>query len=175
MISCEALLESIIFGKSMTENIRIKSLESEHVIYCCFIVLFCLFSKLLLYFSIKVSVDIKVQILCQGGGWCNNVRTCVYRKKTRRGSSTFMEKEIPFTGILSNKPEDNPGSHSIELPRLLNLCFSVYLPIDLAVWLMLFNMIVDFFNWNRVKIRYCDGASFAGDSEHKVNFDSWSP
>lgn len=26
----------------------------------------------------------------------------------------------------------------------------------------------DFFNWNRVKVRYCDGASFAGDSENKV-------
>lgn len=26
----------------------------------------------------------------------------------------------------------------------------------------------DFFNWNRIKIRYCDGASFAGDSENKV-------
>ncbi|XP_027363630.1 pectin acetylesterase 12-like [Abrus precatorius] len=70
----------------------------------------------------------------EGGGWCNNVRTCVFRKKTRRGSSTFMEKEIPFTGILSNKAEDNP----------------------------------DFFNWNRVKIRYCDGASFTGDGEDKV-------
>lgn len=70
----------------------------------------------------------------EGGGWCNDVRTCVYRKKTRRGSSTFMEKQIPFTGILSNHAEENP----------------------------------DFFNWNRVKIRYCDGASFAGDSEHKA-------
>ncbi|KAG4925023.1 hypothetical protein JHK87_050563 [Glycine soja] len=29
----------------------------------------------------------------------------------------------------------------------------------------------DFFNWNRVKIRYCDGASFAGDAEDKVDFD----
>ncbi|KAK8468033.1 hypothetical protein PHAVU_007G206300 [Phaseolus vulgaris] len=45
-----------------------------------------------------------------------------------------MEKQIPFTGILSNSAEDNP----------------------------------DFFNWNRVKIRYCDGASFAGDGEHKA-------
>ncbi|KAH1190291.1 Pectin acetylesterase 10 [Glycine max] len=70
----------------------------------------------------------------EGGGWCNDVRSCVYRKKTRRGSSTFMEKQIPFTGILSNSAEDNP----------------------------------DFFNWNRVKIRYCDGASFAGDGEDKV-------
>ncbi|XP_027934380.1 pectin acetylesterase 12-like [Vigna unguiculata] len=70
----------------------------------------------------------------EGGGWCNDVRSCVYRKKTRRGSSRFMEKQIPFTGILSNSAEDNP----------------------------------DFFNWNRVKIRYCDGASFAGDSENKA-------
>ncbi|QHO46351.1 Pectin acetylesterase [Arachis hypogaea] len=43
------------------------------------------------------------------------VRTCIYRKKTRRGSSAFMEKEIPFIGILSNKAEQNPGFHSIEL------------------------------------------------------------
>ncbi|KAF7818040.1 pectin acetylesterase 12-like [Senna tora] len=69
----------------------------------------------------------------EGGGWCNDVRTCVYRKTTRRGSSSFMEKEIPFTGILSNNAEENP----------------------------------DFFNWNRVKLRYCDGASFTGDSEDK--------
>ncbi|CAL0300161.1 unnamed protein product [Lupinus luteus] len=68
----------------------------------------------------------------EGGGWCNNVRSCVFRKKTRRGSSAFMEREIPFTGILSNDAQENP----------------------------------DFFNWNRVKIRYCDGASFTGDSEH---------
>ncbi|KAK7269492.1 hypothetical protein RIF29_22222 [Crotalaria pallida] len=70
----------------------------------------------------------------EGGGWCNNVRSCVYRKKTRRGSSAFMEKEIPFTGILSDNAQENP----------------------------------DFFNWNRVKIRYCDGASFTGDSEYKA-------
>ncbi|CAJ1977922.1 unnamed protein product [Sphenostylis stenocarpa] len=67
----------------------------------------------------------------EGGGWCNTIRNCVYRKKTRRGSSKYMENQIPFTGILSNKPEENP----------------------------------DFFNWNRVKLRYCDGASFSGDSE----------
>lgn len=26
----------------------------------------------------------------------------------------------------------------------------------------------DFFNWNRIKIRYCDGASFSGDSQNAV-------
>ncbi|XP_058214131.1 pectin acetylesterase 12-like isoform X2 [Rhododendron vialii] len=73
-------------------------------------------------------------IQLEGGGWCNNRRSCVYRQTTRRGSSNYMEKRIPFTGILSNKAEENP----------------------------------DFFNWNRVKLRYCDGASFAGDGEDKA-------
>lgn len=25
---------------------------------------------------------------------------------------------------------------------------------------------IDFYDWNRVKLRYCDGASFAGDSDY---------
>lgn len=50
-------------------------------------------------------------ILMQGGGWCNTVRSCVFRKTTRRGSSKNMEKVLPFTGILSNKAEENPGLH----------------------------------------------------------------
>ncbi|KAL9268304.1 Pectin acetylesterase 12-like protein [Drosera capensis] len=74
-------------------------------------------------------------IQLEGGGWCNDHRNCVYRKTTRRGSSNYMEKQIPFTGILSNKAEDNP----------------------------------DFFNWNRVKIRYCDGASFAGEGQDEAS------
>ncbi|XP_039001141.1 pectin acetylesterase 6-like [Hibiscus syriacus] len=71
----------------------------------------------------------------EGGGWCNNIRTCVFRKTTRRGSSKFMEKQLNFTGILSNKPEENPG----------------------------------FYNWNRVRVRYCDGASFAGEGYDEAN------
>jgi hypothetical protein len=27
-----------------------------------------------------------------------------------------MEKALPFTGILSNNPQENPGFHSTELP-----------------------------------------------------------
>ncbi|TKW14200.1 hypothetical protein SEVIR_5G152600v4 [Setaria viridis] len=71
----------------------------------------------------------------EGGGWCNNVRACQFRKTSRRGSSDLMEKEIPFGGIMSNSPVDNP----------------------------------DFYSWNRVKIRYCDGASFAGEGFDKEN------
>ncbi|KAJ7977763.1 Pectin acetylesterase [Quillaja saponaria] len=73
-------------------------------------------------------------IQLEGGGWCNTIRNCVYRKTTRRGSSKYMEKQLPFTGLLSNKAEENP----------------------------------DFFNWNRVKVRYCDGASFSGDSQNEA-------
>jgi hypothetical protein len=34
---------------------------------------------------------------------------------------------------------------------------------------------LDFFNWNKVKIRYCDGASFAGhpENELKVSLYLW--
>ncbi|KAJ7980493.1 Pectin acetylesterase [Quillaja saponaria] len=73
-------------------------------------------------------------IQLEGGGWCGTIRNCVYSKRTHRGSSAFMEKHLPFTGILSNNAKENP----------------------------------DFFNWNRVKIRYCDGASFSGDSQNQA-------
>ncbi|KAF5749119.1 putative pectin acetylesterase [Tripterygium wilfordii] len=65
----------------------------------------------------------------EGGGWCNNVTTCLSRKKTHLGSSKQMSQQIPFSGILSNRGRYNP----------------------------------DFYNWNRIKIRYCDGSSFTGD------------
>ncbi|PIM97706.1 hypothetical protein CDL12_29817 [Handroanthus impetiginosus] len=67
----------------------------------------------------------------EGGGWCNNVTTCLARKSTRLGSSKKMLKQLSFSGIFSNKQKFNP----------------------------------DFYNWNRVKVRYCDGASFTGDIE----------
>ncbi|XP_065869508.1 pectin acetylesterase 9-like isoform X2 [Euphorbia lathyris] len=66
----------------------------------------------------------------EGGGWCNDLPSCLERAKTRRGSTTYMNKLATFSGILSNSSSLNP----------------------------------DFYNWNRVKLRYCDGASFAGDA-----------
>ncbi|KAF8051619.1 hypothetical protein N665_1690s0001 [Sinapis alba] len=68
------------------------------------------------------------------GQWCGTIKTCVNMKSTRHGSSKYMEKQLPFTGILSNKATENP----------------------------------DFYNWNRVKVRYCDGGSFIGDIENKT-------
>ncbi|KAM7272472.1 hypothetical protein ACFE04_027135 [Oxalis oulophora] len=66
----------------------------------------------------------------EGGGWCNDIPSCLDRAKERRGSTTYMSKEEVFSGILSNNATLNP----------------------------------DFYNWNRVKLRYCDGASFSGNS-----------
>ncbi|KAJ6323388.1 hypothetical protein OIU76_010823 [Salix suchowensis] len=73
-------------------------------------------------------------IQLEGGGWCNSITKCVFSKRTRHGSSHYMEKQIPFEGILSNKAGENP----------------------------------DFYNWNRVKVRYCDGGSFSGDSQNEA-------
>jgi hypothetical protein len=70
-------------------------------------------------------------ITMEGGGWCNNVTTCLDRKNTRLGSSKQMVKTLSFSGILSNKQKFNP----------------------------------DFYNWNKIKVRYCDGSSFTGDVE----------
>ncbi|XP_057963693.1 pectin acetylesterase 8-like isoform X1 [Malania oleifera] len=67
----------------------------------------------------------------EGGGWCNNVTTCLARTRTRLGSSKLMSKVVAFSGILSNKQKFNP----------------------------------DFYDWNKIKVRYCDGASFTGDVE----------
>ncbi|XP_038876653.1 pectin acetylesterase 9 isoform X3 [Benincasa hispida] len=66
----------------------------------------------------------------EGGGWCNDVKSCLERANSRRGSTRLMTKWEDFSGILSNNASLNP----------------------------------DFYNWNRVKLRYCDGASFAGDA-----------
>lgn len=81
-----------------------------------------------------------------------------------------MEKQIPFTGILSNRAEDNPGCFFV----LSNLFIFLSIPVldfPHIVYTNNYNVhtcISDFFNWNRVKVRYCDGASFTGDSENKV-------
>ncbi|XP_022898303.1 pectin acetylesterase 9-like isoform X1 [Olea europaea var. sylvestris] len=45
----------------------------------------------------------------EGGGWCNNVTTCLERKDNCLGSFKKMAKQVVFSGILSNKIEFNPG------------------------------------------------------------------
>jgi hypothetical protein len=63
-----------------------------------------------IHYLIYIVKNYYVRTYVQGGGWCNNARACRFRKTSRRGSSDFMEKEIPFTGIMGNSPVDNPGT-----------------------------------------------------------------
>uniref|UniRef100_A0A1J3JVP0 Pectin acetylesterase n=1 Tax=Noccaea caerulescens TaxID=107243 RepID=A0A1J3JVP0_NOCCA len=70
----------------------------------------------------------------EGGGWCNTIASCSARATTKLGSSKYFEQQVPFEGVLSNDPSQNP----------------------------------EFFNWNKVAIRYCDGASFAGHPEAEL-------
>jgi hypothetical protein len=86
-----------------------------------------------------------------------------------------MEKKLPFTGILSNKAEENPGIcvlalHTICISKrdfLLLLFHLTCITAQVLKWFWM-PMLADFFNWNRVKLRYCDGASFSGDSQDEV-------
>ncbi|KAL6503181.1 hypothetical protein OROHE_023810 [Orobanche hederae] len=43
-----------------------------------------------------------------GGGWCSTVSSCSARKRTKLGSSTHMEQQVQFFGILSHDPFQNP-------------------------------------------------------------------
>jgi hypothetical protein len=57
----------------------------------------------------------------QGGAWCNSAKTCQLTKSSGRGSSDHMDKEIPFTGIMSSSPAVNPGltRFNLSIHRLL--------------------------------------------------------
>ncbi|GJM91402.1 hypothetical protein PR202_ga07766 [Eleusine coracana subsp. coracana] len=85
----------------------------------------------------------------EGGGWCNDAPSCAERAGTRRGSTRLMTKLEVFSGILSNNPAMNPVRRDGDLHRA-NTEFA--------------QMFTDFYNWNRAKLRYCDGGSFTGDS-----------
>nr|GMD84725.1 pectin acetylesterase 8-like [Ipomoea batatas] len=51
-------------------------------------------------------------IQLEGGGWCNNVTTCLSRMNTRLGSSKQMAKQLAFSGLLGNKAQFNPENQS---------------------------------------------------------------
>ncbi|KAJ8623899.1 hypothetical protein MRB53_032429 [Persea americana] len=45
----------------------------------------------------------------EGGGWCNDINSCLERAKTRRGSTRYMNKFEAFSGILSSNASLNHG------------------------------------------------------------------
>ncbi|GAA0172431.1 hypothetical protein LIER_26260 [Lithospermum erythrorhizon] len=64
-----------------------------------------------------------------GGGWCNDVKSCLKRKVKEFGSSRRMRKQHNFTGILRNKAQENPGSRRISYvlyPSISSTPFKFY-------------------------------------------------
>ncbi|KAK6934838.1 Pectinacetylesterase/NOTUM [Dillenia turbinata] len=97
-------------------------------------------------------------IFFEGGGWCNNVTICLSRRDTRLGSSKAMDKQVTFSGILSKKQKFNPGVLSF-LDSSVNILASEKRCLKCEF------KIADFYNWNRIRVRYCDGSSYTGDVE----------
>ena len=89
----------------------------------------------------------KWMIHIQGGGWCTSLEACAGRAKTALGSSASFATDRD--GILAGY---DGGAHGL---------FSNDSDVN-----------PDFYNWNKVYARYCDGASFAGDVELPVQVGS---
>lgn len=66
---------------------------------------------------------------------------------------------------------------AIRLKKIQVFCLATssfyhFLKKQLALFFFdIFFVFSDFFNWNRVKLRYCDGGSFSGDSQNQVCID----
>lgn len=64
----------------------------------------------------------------QGGGWCSSISTCSFRKNTKLGSSKYMERQVPFLGILSHDPLQNPGTSIFVVLSCLFFFYNLFLP-----------------------------------------------
>ncbi|KAF3682203.1 putative protein notum -like protein isoform X4 [Capsicum annuum] len=62
----------------------------------------------------------------EGGGWCNDIKSCLDRSKTHRGSTRYMNKLEVFAGILSNNASFNPD------PIVIGLNFKCVLDFEKA-------------------------------------------
>ncbi|GAU32392.1 hypothetical protein TSUD_44350, partial [Trifolium subterraneum] len=70
----------------------------------------------------------------EGGGWCNDLPSCLERALTRRGSTRYMTKWEVFSGILSNNATLNPGCSAGGLATFHHCDnFTKYLPINASV------------------------------------------
>ncbi|KAM1353568.1 hypothetical protein COP2_034066 [Malus domestica] len=74
----------------------------------------------------------------QGGAWCNDTKSCSNRTTSLFGLGSSAYME-PYMAFSGIL-----SNQSEENPGT-----------------------AEFFNWNRVELRYCDGASFSGDSERQ--------
>lgn len=85
------------------------------------------------------SNDTKWVVYFEGGGWCHTHEECVDRMATSLGSSTNYEECLDNFYHRMAFISHNKSNNPL------------------------------MYSWNRVYVRYCDGGSYAGDSE--VNYE----
>lgn len=102
-----------------------------------------------------------------GGGWCNNYLNCYMRAKMKvLGSSDKWLQEVTCRGGMDFDP---PGTSTYAT----SLSGSYPCNDDGGMeGLLSYNSIENplTWNWNKVFVPYCDGASFSGDVDEPVNF-----
>ena len=96
----------------------------------------------------------KWHIHFQGGGWCYNMKDCLYRRQSILGSS--MREYATPKGTIENKNESSCGNdaHMNSMHKLH------YTSNDQK-----YNPLM--YNWNIILVVYCDGGSFASNAEIK--------
>ncbi|CAI5523687.1 unnamed protein product [Closterium sp. Naga37s-1] len=115
-------------------------------------------------------------IYLEGGGWCNSEEECAHRAATHLGSSKRMGGLMAFGGILSHDPTVNPGALKVNPGALkvnpgalkVNPGALRVNPGALKVNPGALKVNPGFYNWNLVFVRYCDGASYLGDTNEPV-------
>ena len=95
---------------------------------------------------------------------CYNT-SCYERAKKRLGSSTHMKGKYTFSAILSNKAKHNPGYMALHNLYLIYFLSLLYRRESVSLDPRWNHPFPDFYNWNRVKVRYCDGSCYTGDVE----------
>ncbi|KAJ0936843.1 putative pectinacetylesterase/NOTUM [Helianthus annuus] len=76
--------------------------------------------------------------------------------------------ELNFTGLMSNQQDQNPSTDLNKPYKTKSAFFIFKVYYIFNVKTVIFS---DLYNWNRVYMRYCDGASFTGDVE-EVDHDN---
>lgn len=87
----------------------------------------------------------------QGGGWCINQTDCFSRSQSQMGSSSTWEEISNCTGGSEAQPCSYDGDEGLQASKL--------------------SMNPFMYNWNKVYLGYCDGASFAGSVEAPVYYN----
>lgn len=91
--------------------------------------------------------EAKWMLFFQGGGWCLDLEDCPARALTSKGSS------LNFTADKDDILESyDGGAHGFQSNDS--------------------SINPDFYNWNKVYVRYCYGGSWAGEVENPVLFNN---